>query len=71
MIEKFRLTREFQSGYFESLLARYECTKKCRPPAKARFGATCERLFGPTNKQLIHNLQGNTQISRPAAVPRV
>jgi transposase InsO family protein len=56
--------REFQSGYFESLLARYECTKKCRPPAKARFGATCERLFGTTNKQLIHNLQGNTQISR-------
>ena len=56
--------REFQSGYFESLLARYECTKKCRPPAKARFGSTCERLFGTTNKQLIHNLQGNTQISR-------
>jgi transposase InsO family protein len=56
--------KEFQSGYFESLLARYECTKKCRPPAKARFGSTCERLFGTTNKQLIHNLQGNTQISR-------
>ncbi|MGA7414286.1 MAG: DDE-type integrase/transposase/recombinase, partial [Bryobacteraceae bacterium] len=56
--------REFQSGYFESLLARCECTKKCRPPAKARFGSTCERLFGTTNKQLIHNLQGNTQISR-------
>ena len=56
--------REFQSAYFESLLARYECTKKCRPPAKARFGSTCERLFGTTNKQLIHNLQGNTQISR-------
>ena len=56
--------REFQSVYFESLLARYECTKKCRPPAKARFGATCERLFGTTNKQLIHNLRGNTQLSR-------
>jgi putative transposase len=56
--------KEFQSVYFESLLARYECTKKCRPPAKARFGSTCERIFGTTNKQLIHNLQGNTQISR-------
>jgi len=56
--------KEFQSVYFESLLARYECTKKCRPPAKARFGSTCERIFGTTNKQFIHNLQGNTQISR-------
>jgi transposase InsO family protein len=56
--------KEFQSVYFEALLARYECTKKCRPPAKARFGATCERIFGTTNKQFIHNLQGNTQIYR-------
>ena len=30
---------EFQSTYFETLLARYECTKKTRPPAKARFGS--------------------------------
>jgi len=29
--------REFDSVYFETLLARYECTKKTRPPAKARF----------------------------------
>jgi transposase InsO family protein len=38
--------REFESTYFETLLARYECTKKTRPPAKARFGSVCERLFG-------------------------
>ena len=38
--------REFGSLYFETLLARYECTKKTRPPGKARFGAVCERLFG-------------------------
>src|SRR5712691_11405076 len=49
---------------FETLLARYECTKKTRPPAKARFGAVCERLFGVANTQFIHNLRGNTQISR-------
>ena len=55
---------EFQSTYFESLLARYECTKKTRPPAKARFGSVCERLFGTTNTQFIHNLRGNTQITR-------
>jgi putative transposase len=56
--------REFQSTYFETLLARYECTKKTRPPAKARFGSICERLFGVVNTQFIHNLRGNTQITR-------
>ena len=56
--------REFESTYFETLLARYECTKKTRPPAQARFGAVCERLFGTTNTQFIHNLRGNTQITR-------
>jgi putative transposase len=55
---------EFSSIYFESLLACYECTKKTRPPAKARFGSVCERLFGTTNTQFIHTLQGNTQITR-------
>jgi putative transposase len=56
--------QEFKSTYFETLLARYECTKKTRPPAKARFGSVCERLFGTTNTQFIHNLKGNTQITR-------
>ena len=48
--------KEFESIYFETLLARCEVTKKTRPPAKARFGSTCERLFGTTNKQFLHNL---------------
>jgi putative transposase len=56
--------REFDSIYFETLLARYECTKKTRPPAKARFGSVCERVFGITNTRFIHNLAGNTQITR-------
>jgi len=56
--------REFNSTYFETLLARYECTKKTRPPAKARFGSICERLFGVANTQFVHNLRGNTQITR-------
>jgi putative transposase len=55
---------EFQSTYFETLLARYEIIKKTRPPAQARFGSVCERLFGTTNTQFIHNLRGNTQITR-------
>jgi len=58
--------RDFQSVYFETLLARYECTKKTRPAAKPRFGSVCERIFGTTNTQFIHNLKGNTQITRLA-----
>ncbi|PYV36999.1 MAG: hypothetical protein DMG06_29215 [Acidobacteria bacterium] len=55
---------EFRSTYFETLLARYECTQKIRPPARARFGSVCERLFGTANTHLIHNLTGNTQLTR-------
>lgn len=56
--------KEFGSTYFETLLANYECTKKQRPPAKARFGSLCERMFGVSNTQFIHNLRGNTLIMR-------
>jgi putative transposase len=55
--------REFQSTYFETLLARYEVTKKIRPPAQPRFGSVCERLFGTANTQFLHNLRGNTQLA--------
>lgn len=55
---------EFLSTYFESLLACYECAKKTRPPAKARFGSVVERLFGTANTQFVYNLQGNTQSAR-------
>jgi putative transposase len=55
---------EFESTYFETLLARYECTKKTRPPAKARYGSVLERLFRTCNTQFIYNLRGNTQITR-------
>ena len=56
--------REFESVYFEALLACYECLKKTRPPAKARFGSVCERLFDTVNTSFIYNLAGNTQIAR-------
>jgi putative transposase len=56
--------KEFGSVYFDTLLARFECTKKTRPPAKARFGSVCERLFGTSNTHFIHNLAGNTQIMK-------
>lgn len=56
--------KEFESTYFETLLARYECSKKTRPSSKSRFGSVCERLFGTTNTRFIYNLTGNTQIMR-------
>lgn len=56
--------KEFHSLYFDTLLARYEVTKKTRPGAKARFGSVCERLFGTANTEFIHNLAGNTQIMK-------
>jgi len=55
--------KEFDSLYFDTLLARFECTKQTRPPGKARFGSVCERLFGTSNTQFIHNLAGNTQLT--------
>jgi putative transposase len=45
--------KEFHSLYFDSLLARYHCTKKTRPAAKPRFGSVIERLFGTTMKILF------------------
>lgn len=56
--------KEFQSVAFEALLAAYECEKKSRPPAKARFGSVCERFFGKTNTELLYGLAGNTQITK-------
>ena len=60
--------KEFESVYFESLLASYECVKKSRPPAQARFGSVCERLFGTANTELIYALAGNTQITKKVRV---
>jgi transposase InsO family protein len=54
---------EFRSVYFEALLARYEVTKRLRPPHEPRYGAVLERLFGATNTQFIYHLLGNTQLT--------
>lgn len=50
---------DFQSIYFETLLARLECHKKTRPASKPRFGSVIERFFGMSNGQFIHCLRGN------------
>ncbi len=63
--------KEFASTYFETLLARYKCTKKTRPGSKPRFGSVCERLFGTSHSTFIHHLEGNTQLMRqPRQVTR-
>lgn len=56
--------REFSDTYFDTLLARYECAKKTRPPAQSRFGSIGERFNGTINTRFLYNLQGNTQITR-------
>jgi putative transposase len=56
--------KEFHSVYFDTLLARYHCTKKTRPGGKPRFGSVIERLFGTTNTEFVFNLLGNTQASK-------
>lgn len=56
--------KDFSSIYFETLLAAYEVNKKTRPSAKARFGSVIERLFRTNDTQFIHNLQGNTKITK-------
>lgn len=56
--------KEFNSIYFETLLAAFRCTKKQRPPASPRFGSVIERLFGTTHTEFFYNLRGNTQITK-------
>ncbi len=55
---------DFNSTYFESLLAYYNITKLERPPAEPRAGSPIERLFGTTHTSFIYNLLGNTQASK-------
>lgn len=53
--------KEFQSVYFEQLLARFQCEKTSRK-GKPRNGNVIERLFGSTHAEFIYQLQGNTQL---------
>lgn len=55
---------EFDSVYFETLLAAFKCTKKQRPVARPRFGSIMERFFGTTNTEFFYTLKGNTQINK-------
>ncbi|WP_159438174.1 TnsA endonuclease N-terminal domain-containing protein [Salimicrobium flavidum] len=56
--------KEFNSIYFESLLAMHSIHKKERPPGRSRYGNVGERFFGTINELFIHNLEGNTKITK-------
>lgn len=51
---------EFQSVYFEALLARYGVSKQDRPPEAPRFGGLIESTFRSIKEELILALKGNT-----------
>ena len=55
---------EFQSVYFEQLLALYCVRKHQRPAAEPRFGSPQERLFGTMETEFVYHLLGNTQATR-------
>ena len=55
---------EFQSVYFEQLLALYRVRKHQRPASEPRFGAPQERLFGTMQTEFLYHLLGNTQASQ-------
>lgn len=58
---------DFESVYFEALLAQCFITKIERPAAEPHAGAVIERLFGTTQVDFIQQLRGNTQATK---VPR-
>ncbi|SMQ80267.1 putative transposase [Bacillus sp. OV166] len=54
--------KDFNSVYFDTLLAVTKVTKKER--RKPRVGTVIERLFGTLHTTFIHNLLGNTQSTK-------
>ncbi|HEY9631241.1 MAG TPA: DDE-type integrase/transposase/recombinase [Coleofasciculaceae cyanobacterium] len=56
--------KEFQSVYFDTLLAAFGCHKKHRPAGKPRFGSIIERFFETSHTQFFYNLRANTQITK-------
>jgi len=55
---------EFDSVYYETLLARSCVNKKSRQTSRPRQGSVIERFFGTTEKVLLRGLQGNTEAER-------
>ncbi len=57
---------EFQSVYYETLLARLKSTKTNRQKGQPRAGCLIERWFGVANKEFAHLLKGgNEPLQKP------
>lgn len=53
--------KEFDNAYLQQFAGLYRITLEYRPKGAPRGGAMIERLFGTTNKMLVHNLVGNSR----------
>lgn len=56
--------KPFDAINFDCMLAAYEITKISRPPHAGRAGCVCERMFGTNNTRFVHNLLGNTKLTK-------
>lgn len=56
--------KEFHSRALSHLCERHGCSIRFRPAGKPRYGSVMERIFGTTNSQFIHLLEGNTQLMK-------
>lgn len=62
---------DFQSVYFDQLLAFLNVKKKNRPKSKARHGTLVERLFKRINEDFLHQLRGNNKaLQKPRSMSR-
>lgn len=56
--------KEFHSQALARVCEFYGCSLRYRPGGKPRYGSVMERVFGTTNTQFIHQLEGNTQLMK-------
>jgi transposase InsO family protein len=56
--------KEFHSKAFDNFCDLNDVTIDYRPAHQSRFGSVIERLFGMTNKKLIHKQVGNTKATQ-------
>lgn len=56
--------KEFHSRALAKLCELYGCSLRFRPGGKPRYGSVMERVFGTTNTEFIHQLEGNTQLMK-------
>lgn len=56
--------KEFISEYFESLALNFNFKLEKRPGAQPRYGTYIERYLGITTSSLVHNILGNTKLSK-------